>query len=540
MSDEPTAPSAPSSTEPANTELSGVELAEAEAADDWGRLSGRVVVVEAARSLISLTPAVIVLVVTNTPPSWSSMWPFAFIAFFGVTGAVGNTMRWIFTRYRVTEAQVQRRTGIVTRRYRSVRRDRIRSVDTHAKLRHRLGGLRVVEIGAGQQNVAGESAFMLDALAKKDAEQLRRDLMRTRSVPAQAAALVDGEVDPSSASSLVDDDAGELLAKMRPWWVIYNVISIWAFVMAAGLLWGAYWLVGMFGFDLYGWTTRALDWDALGAWTIVIMVAAVGLIGTIGMGANFFAGFWKFELSRVHTATTSFLRTRRGLFSTREVNRDESRVRGLTIGQPLLWRWMGMADTTVITTGLGLWNMEAPASLLPRGPIRMAREVSDHVLGTPNPLSEPLPRHPVAALRRRLGWATGLAAVLALMIAWPLWTGVAPLWLLWIVLGVWVLGLAGAVAAYLALGHAIRGDYVVMSSGMMSRNTSALRRDAVSTIAVRQSVLQRRLGLASVSAMTAAGWFTYEALDLDADEAFGFALETAPGLFDPFVVRDVH
>ena len=526
------------SSQAADVELTGTDLAEAEAADDWGRLSGRVVVVDLARTVISLIPAVVALAVTNSEPSWDTMWPFAAIAFFGVTGAVGNTIRWIFTRYRVTDTEVQRRTGIVTRRYRSVRRNRIRSVDTHAKLRHRLGGLRVVEIGAGQQNIAGESAFMLDALSKANAEQLRRDLMHTRQAPPEATAQTSGETDPASASALVDDDEGELLAAMRPWWVIYNMVSVWAFVTAAGLLWGAYWLVGMFSFDLYEWSQHALDWDALGPWSIAIVVAVVGVIGMVGMGFNFFTSYWKFELARVHTSSTSFLRTKRGLFSTREVNRDESRVRGLAISQPVLWRWMGMADTNVITTGLGLWNMEQPASLLPRGPIGVAREVSDHVLGSPNPLAERLERHPIAALRRRLGWATGFAAVLALMIAWPLWTGVAPMWLLWIVFGVWILGLAGAVAAYLALGHAIRGDYVVMSSGMMSRNTSALRRDAVSTIAVSQSVLQRRLGLANVSAMTAAGWFTYVAPDMAADEAFGFAAQTAPGLFDPFVVRE--
>lgn len=526
----------------ADLELTGAELATAQAADDWGRLSGRVVMVDLAKTVLSLTPGIVALLLATTAPSWGTMWPFVAIAFFGATGAVGNTVRWIFTRYRVTDTHVQRRTGIVTRRYRSVRRDRIRSVDTHAKLRHRLGGLRVVEIGAGQQNIAGESAFTLDALTTKDAAQLRRALMHTRAATAQPTAPGGSEVDPARASAGGDiqtDDQGEILAQLRPWWVIYNSVSIWGFATAAGLLWGAYWLVAMFGFDLYAWTTGLLDWESLGwLWTGAIGLVVVGFIGMLGMAANFFTSYWKFDLARVRTGDKAYLRTRRGLFSTREVNRDESRVRGLTISQPLLWRWMGMADTNLITTGLSLWNMEQPAALLPRGPIGVARKVSDDVLGSPNPLAEPLVRHPRAALRRRLGWATGTAAVLALMIAWPVWTGVAPVWLLWIVLGVWVLGLAGAVAAYMALGHAIRGNYVVMSSGMMSRNTSALRRNAVSTIAVRQSVLQRRLGLATVSAMTAAGWFTYEAPDMAADQAFGFALETAPGLFDPFVVRD--
>lgn len=68
----------------------------------------------------------------------------------------------------------------------------------------------------------------------------------------------------------------------------------------------------------------------------------------------------------------------------------------------------------------------------------------------------------------------------------------------------------------------------------MSRTTSALRRDAVSTIAIRQSILQRRLGLATVSAMTAAGWAAYEAPDVSAREAVLLASRAAPALLDEF------
>ena len=39
---------------------------------------------------------------------------------------------------------MERRTGVVVRRYRSVRRDRIRSIDVTARVRHRVAGLRVV------------------------------------------------------------------------------------------------------------------------------------------------------------------------------------------------------------------------------------------------------------------------------------------------------------------------------------------------------------------------------------------------------------
>ena len=53
---------------------------------------------------------------------------------------------------------------------------------------------------------------------------------------------------------------------------------------------------------------------------------------------------------------------------------------------------------------------------------------------------------------------------------------------------------------------------------------------------VRQSLLQRRLGLCTVSARSAAGVSAYEATDLAAREAVWFAIQAAPGLLEEFVV----
>ncbi|MCW4353448.1 PH domain-containing protein [Hoyosella sp. YIM 151337] len=492
----------------------------------WRRLSVRVIWVDLVQAVLSLTPGAIAVWIVGVTPSVGNLWPLALIALLGLVGAVGDAMRWFFTTYRLTDNEVQRRTGVFVRRSRAVRRDRIRSVDAHAKLRHRLAGLRVVTIGAGQQTSAREAAFRLDALTRADAEKLREELLGTERAPAG-----------TGGTHGTDPVAGpHVFARLRPWWVVYNMFTIWAYLMAAGLLWGVFWLASTFGVNLLSFASDTASNQGLGlVTTIAIIVIGAGALGVIGLGVNFFTANWNFELARVHSGNSTFLRTRRGLFSTREVNRDESRMRGLTIDEPLLWRWMGMADTNLITTGLGLWSAEQPTALVPRGPISVARHVAVRVLGEPCPLMVALPRHPPAALRRRLWWATGVTIGGLGFIAWPVWAGVAPIWTVWIVLSLWPVSMACAVVAYRALGHAIDGDYVITRSGLLSRSTSALRRDAVSTIAVRQSILQRRLELSTVSAMTAAGWGIYETPDVDANEAFRFAAQAAPGLLDPFI-----
>jgi uncharacterized membrane protein YdbT with pleckstrin-like domain len=359
---------------------------------------------------------------------------------------------------------------------------------------------------------------------------------------------VDAPATETVAQAAGDDGAGsdgagdekDVFARLRPGWVVYNIFNVWAYVMALGLLWGGYWLLSSVGLDVAGFARGVLDWDTLGwGWSVAIGVLAVTVLGVLGLAINFFTEHWGFELARVPGTNGTLLRTRQGLLKTREVNRDDARMRGAQIAEPVLWRWMGMADTTVITTGLSIWSMSQPTAILPRGPISVARPVTSAVLATePNPLEAPLRGHPRAALRRRLWWATATASSVAGLIGWFVANDLIPASTLWAGVPIGLICIGAAIIAYQALGHAIVGTYLVVRSGLLSRTTAALQRPAVSTIAIRESLLQRRLGLKTVSAMTAAGYGAYEAPDLDADEAISFAADAAPGLLTPFLATN--
>lgn len=271
----------------------------------------------------------------------------------------------------------------------------------------------------------------------------------------------------------------------------------------------------------------------------MIGVAAVGIIGVLGLAVNYFTEYWKFELSRVRGPESTELRTRQGLFTTREVNRDEGRIRGYNISQPLFWRWMGVTDTEVVTTGLSLWSMSQPAAILPRTPLKVAhRVVADIIAPEPNPFDAPLTKRPGAALRRRLWWATGITLIPGAILGVLVIEDVIPTEVLWTVAAFWILSLIAAFIAYRALGHAISGDYLVVRFGLLNRATVALKREATSTIVIRESLFQRRLGLQTVSAMTAAGYGGYDAPDLYREESLEFALDAAPGILDEFLDED--
>ncbi|WP_116947682.1 PH domain-containing protein [Jiangella endophytica] len=511
------------STEPAVT-----DTPDPASDEPWQRLDTRVVWVDAAKTLLSMVPAGIAIAFFGAEINWGTMAPILAATAFGVLGGIADLLRWVKTRYRITDQYVERRTGLLVRQHRSIRRDRIRSVDTSAKLRHKLAGLRVVTVGAGQHSAAGEAALVLDAVRTETALRLRQDLLYGATPAA-----------PAEAAPRREQADGQVLARLERSWVLYNMFSIWAFLMAAGLLWGTYWLLRMFGLDPEGFVQGLADWDAIGtAWTIVIAVAAVGVVGVAGLAVAFVTENWRFVLQRVPGERGTVLRTTQGLLKTREVNRDDNRLRGVQIAEPLLWRWIGMADTTVVSTGLSMWSTTPSAQILPRGPVSVARRVAAEVLETtPSPVDRPLRTHPRRALRRRAGWALTTTAVVTGLLAWltTLIDGL-PDGVWFAGLGVLPVGLGLAVVAYRALGHTVADGYLVVRSGAWARTTAALQSRAVVGVTFRQSLLQRRLGLVTVEATTAAGMGGYSALDVAAADAVELADAAAPGLLTPFRV----
>ena len=93
-----------------------------------------------------------------------------------------------------------------------------------------------------------------------------------------------------------------------------------------------------------------------------------------------------------------------------------------------------------------------------------------------------------------------------------------------------------ALDAYRALGHTLTGVYLVARSGTVRRATVALQRRAIVGWTVRQSVLQRRAGLITVVATTAAGPGAYAVRDAAQQDGLTLADAAVPGLLRPFLV----
>ncbi|MFW6723934.1 PH domain-containing protein [Streptomyces sp. MAR4 CNY-716] len=436
-------------------------------------------------------------------------------------GLAVDALRLRHTRYRVGAERVELRTGVLFTNRRSLPRDRIRTVDLTAHPLLRLLGLVKVRIGTGDQAAAGESALQLAPVRRAEGESLRRELLRRATAAAPA-----------------DDDPR--VAALSPGWIRYAPLSFLTPLLAL-TGWGAVMQVSQW----FGAEETVVDWvrdtfSPLPAlWTVLALGAialATGFAGSLGLWTEM---WWSYRLEREPDGT---LRVRRGLLTTRSISLEEARLRGVAVVEPLGVRLSGAARVEAVATGLSRKDSEDGDlnALLPAAPRAVADEVAARVLRTPVALTRPeLAAHPRAALARRLRWSLGAALVpVAVLVALGAALSVRGLVYAGAVTAAVLLPAAALLArdAYRSLGHGLAGPYLVVRSGTLRRATVALRRDGVVGWTVRQSPFQRRAGLVTLRATTAAGAQAYAAYDVGEAQVLRFAAEAVPELLTPFLV----
>jgi putative membrane protein len=489
-------------------------------AADWQRLDPRMLAVTPLRQLAGFLPVIAVVLFIGVRQDLGGR-------LYGVGVGVlvvvlAGVLRWLTTRYRITSERVELCSGLLFRSARFVPRDRIRSVDVTAGPVHRLFGLSVVTVGTGERSEGSESRELtLDAVSAADADRLRQRLLDFSDVGDAGDPDLHGvTVVPSSAE----------LATLDWSWLRFAPLTASSLV-AVGAVAGAFGqLVGELGAelaDLGGVRDRlsvAPLWLGISAFAVLVLVIA--LLGSVLI---FVESWWGFRLVREPGGT---LRIRRGLLTARSVSLEERRLRGVEVVEPLLLRAGRGARTGAVATGLG----SGRGTLLPPAPRDEAHRVSGAVLTEdPSPTRTALRSHPRVALRRRL--ARAVLPVLAASAVLRL-TAV-PTWLAWATLGLLPVTVLLAVDAYRNLGHALTGRYLVTRHGAGVRGTVALQRAGVIGWTVSQSFFQRRAGLVTVTATTAAGSGAYRIIDVRTADGLAVAERAVPGLLTPFLLQDV-
>jgi putative membrane protein len=483
----------------------------------WRRLDARMLVVGPLGSLGRLLPVVAILLFTG---GQGDPWRIGIAVTAAVAVVLGGVIRWRTTRYRITGDRVELHTGWVRRQRRSVPRDRIRTVDLTARLLHRAFGLSVVQVSAASGSPMESAGLSLDAVSKAEAERLRSELLER--APAVAATPV-----PSA-----------LLARLDWSWLRFAPLTFSSVAGVGAVLAFVFNLVDDLGVDPrdLGVVQDATDGLAgVPIWTGVLVVVGVFLLlGSAGALLLYAERWYDYRLTREPDGT---LRVKRGLLTRRSLSVSEERLRGAEIAEPLLLRAGRGAQCRALSTGLsrdaqgGALQPPAPRAEAHRVASAALREHPSEITGAA------LRRHPPAARTRRLTRAIGPAAVVAAALV-GLAVTVPPLW--WTgPAGLLLLPAAAMLAQdrYGNLGHELTARHLVTRQGSVIRRTVALQRTGVIGWTVRQSPFQRRAGVVTVEAVTAAGQGGYTVLDVAAADGVALADATTPTLLTPLLRR---
>ena len=324
-----------------------------------------------------------------------------------------------------------------------------------------------------------------------------------------------------------------MLVRLDPRWVRFAPLTSSGNVIAAGLLA----VVGQF-LDRanIGLVTEQQLEDLVTGVSIVLVVALV-LVAFIVLGAVFavlgyLVSNWGFTLSR--DARGRSFHVRRGLLTTTETSLERDRVRGLEVGEQLGLRLAGASRLSAVVTGLSKGERSS-TQLVPPAPVAVVRDVGADVLEDASPLDLVLQQHGPGARRRRYSRALLGAAVLpALALVLALTTPV-PWWAVLPMLLTVPIGLALAADRYRRLGHGLTDGYLVVRSGTLRGRRDVLQLSGIIGWNVQQSLFQRRAGLVTLVATTAAGQQAYAAIDIPEPVAVALADAAVPGLVSPFL-----
>ncbi|MET0473049.1 MAG: PH domain-containing protein [Mycobacterium sp.] len=436
-------------------------------------------------------------------PVWS-------IAALGLLVVFG-VARWFTTTYRIDAEQIERRQGLLQRTVLSMPRNRIRSVSTDARLLHRLLGLTVVVVSTGQR-ASGDAEFTLDAVRADDVPGLR------------AILLADSLAAEPEASTPY-----RVLARWQPSWLRFSPLSFTGLAMIAA----AFGVIGQTGaaaaLEDSQLARAGLDAaERFGAVVVVAVGALVVVVASVLLSVlRSLVTYGNLVLSRRDDgAGEGVLHLEHGLLRAREHTYDMRRLRGGTIREPLLVRVFGGARLDAVMTGVG--GAGEASLLLPPCPVATAEAVLTELIGRADVVRGELLGHGRVATRRRWTRALILPALLGVALAAATAVVSVPP-LAWVALGVVAVS-AGLLAADRSrgLGHRVGDGWLVARSGSIDRRRDCIAAAGIIGWTVRQTLFQRRAGVATLIAATAAGVKGYRVLDVPAEIAWTVAATASP------------
>ncbi|MFS3128991.1 PH domain-containing protein [Nocardioides sp. Bht2] len=512
---------------------------------EWQRLDPRVLLIgpfRAARQFVVPALVAFIGIGSQQPRALLLLTPVF------ILGSVAlGVLPWLTTRFRIEPDRLVVHTGLLNRRQLTAPIDRVRSVDLEASLLHRLLALRKVEVGTG----VDDSRIELDSLSADQAEELRRLLLgrvdaRNDAATAlpEAVASDDPTLPPRPGPTVEEVAPPVVLATLDPRWARFAPFSLARLAVVAGLLG----VLTQLDLPVMETGEEIWDWVVRGSILLVgfVIVVVLLVVWSLGTAASYLITWWDLRLTR-HEGN---LVLTRGLFTTSSTTVEEVRIRGVEVREPVLLRAVGGAELKSLVTGLN----EGVYPVLPQCPLEVSRTVGAAVLAAGDaalheslspapqgdqqaddaqfrtPLIAPLTPHGSAARRRSqvrgqlvtTGWLLPVAVFASAADV------ISVLPAILIVLGAAALGVLLGAMRYAHLGHLMTPTHLVVGRGTLTRIRTVLAHGGVIGWVMKQSYFQRRQGLVTLVATTAAGEEHVELRDVDRSVAIQLLRSITP------------
>lgn len=474
---------------------------------EWQRLSPRMLLVHPVHEVLRQIPVLVGSLVLGSATG-NPMWAIGALALtvgFGIA-------RWFTTAYRIAPDEVQLRTGVLQRKVLSVPRNRIRSVSTDARLLHRLLRLAVLRVSTGQE-AKGDAEFALDAVQAEQVSRLRGILL----------------ADSLAVTEVSETASGRELARWQPSWLRYSPLSFTGLAMilaAVGLAYQAG--VGVALEDSRLAQSGRDAAERFGVFATVAVVAVVVLLASVMLSVlRSLVTYGNLVLVRRDSVgNEGVLHLEHGLLRVRQHTYDMRRLRGGTLREPLLVRLFGGARLDAVMTGVD--GAGEASLLLPPCPKGTAEAVLTDLIARADAVRGPLRAHGPAATRRRWTRALAVPAVLLAVLSVVAFIGSVPVWVwpVWVVLTACCAALAADRSR--SLGHQVGDGWLVARAGSAERRRDCIAAAGIIGWTVRQTLLQRRAGVATLIAATAAGVKRYQVIDVPAELAWSIAAAASP------------
>ena len=438
-----------------------------------------------------------------------------------VVAAVAGVAPWATTRWRIGDGRLAWRRRFIGQRLVTVSLDRVRSVDLEATLFHRVLGLAKVDIGTG----VDDERITLDSLSVAEAQELRTWLLERSRGAVATTSPYDGE-----AAEAQPQRQREVLAELDWSWVRFAPFSLGRLAVVAA----AIGVLAQLGDDVGVDLGRVLQgtYDEVVRLGVLLVVALVVVGGTLGWVLLACVGYALQWGELVVAREGGAVHVSAGLLTTRSTTVEEARVRGVELVEPVLMRLVRGAELNALSTGVGKGGT---TKVLPPCPLDVAEQVGDRLLGVSGSFGTGLLRHGRAARRRRLVRGLVPTVLVAVAVAVLAATGVLTGWWPWLVaLALPLLGGGLAESSYRHLGHRLTPAHLVVGGGILNRRRTVLERDGIIGWVVTQTFFQRRVGLATLVATTAAGSESVAVVDLALGAATSLAAEATPEMVLPF------